>query len=62
MIQKKCTKLTHVAFNPLHPVMVIGDDRWTIICVKLSPNLYKALKVGLASYPSWRRSPGTRLG
>uniref|UniRef100_A0A5K3F3G5 WD_REPEATS_REGION domain-containing protein n=1 Tax=Mesocestoides corti TaxID=53468 RepID=A0A5K3F3G5_MESCO len=25
--QKKRTKLTHVAFNPVHPVIICGDDR-----------------------------------
>ena len=45
VIQKKNTKLTHVAFNPIHPVLIVGDDRGTVICLKLSPNLRKALKV-----------------
>ena len=45
VIQKKRTKLTHVEFNPTHPVLLVGDDRGTILCVKLSPNLRKAKKV-----------------
>lgn len=45
VIQKKRTKLTHVEFNPTYPVLLVGDDRGTILCVKLSPNLRKAKKV-----------------
>jgi len=25
---KKRTKLTHLAFNPEYPVLIVGDDRW----------------------------------
>ena len=25
---KKKTKLTHIAFNPKYPILVVGDDRW----------------------------------
>ena len=45
VIQKKRTKLTHVTFNPVHPVLIVGDDKGSVLCVKLSPNLRKALKV-----------------
>ena len=45
VIQKKRTKLTQVSFNPVYPVLVIGDDRGSIICLKLSPNLRKNLTV-----------------
>ena len=34
-----------MAFNPIHPVLIVGDDRGTVLCLKLSPNLRKALKV-----------------
>lgn len=25
--QKKKTKLTHIEFNPVYPILVVGDDR-----------------------------------
>eukprot|EP01006_Ploeotia_vitrea_P040276 TRINITY_DN66418_c11_g1_i5.p1 TRINITY_DN66418_c11_g1~~TRINITY_DN66418_c11_g1_i5.p1 ORF type:complete len:683 (+),score=390.47 TRINITY_DN66418_c11_g1_i5:191-2239(+) len=37
----KKAKLTHVAFNPREPAILVGDDRGTVMCLKLSPNLYK---------------------
>jgi len=39
--QKKKTKLTHIDFNPTHPMVVVGDDRGNVISLKLSPNLRK---------------------
>ncbi|XP_065920328.1 dynein intermediate chain 2, ciliary-like [Dysidea avara] len=42
--QKKNTKLTHVEFNPVHPIIIVGDDRGAVTSFKLSPNLRKALK------------------
>lgn len=29
--QKRRTKLTHVAFNPIHPIIICGDDRLKIV-------------------------------
>ena len=26
--KKKKTRLTHIQFNPKHPVLIIGDDRY----------------------------------
>jgi dynein intermediate chain 1 len=37
-------KLTRVQFNPKEPVIVVGDDRGGTHCLKLSPNLRKAVK------------------
>ena len=34
-------KLTKVAFNPEYPVLLVGDDRGCVTCLKLSPNLRK---------------------
>ncbi|XP_070542719.1 dynein intermediate chain 2, ciliary-like isoform X1 [Ptychodera flava] len=44
VVQKKKTKLTHIAFNPTHPIVVVGDDRGHVTSVKLSPNLRKVPK------------------
>ncbi|XP_045229317.1 dynein axonemal intermediate chain 1 isoform X2 [Macaca fascicularis] len=41
---KKKNKITHVQFNPIHPIIIVGDDRGHIICLKLSPNLRKMPK------------------
>jgi len=61
VIQKKHTKLTHVAFNPVYPVLVVGDDRGSTICVKLSPNLRKTLKVSLSWWGRLEEGEGTSL-
>ncbi|XP_033990826.1 dynein intermediate chain 1, axonemal-like [Trematomus bernacchii] len=42
---KKKTKLTHIEFNPIHPIIIVGDDRGNVISLKLSPNLRKKPKV-----------------
>ena len=36
-------KLTKIAFNPKHPIVLLGDDRGCVTSLKLSPNLRKAL-------------------
>ncbi|XP_015749796.1 PREDICTED: dynein intermediate chain 2, ciliary-like [Acropora digitifera] len=40
---KKRTKLTHLAFNPENPVLIVGDDRGHVTSLKLSPNLRKEI-------------------
>merc|ERR1711900_129617 len=35
----KRAKLTHLAFNPVAPILNVGDDRGGVNCLKLSPNL-----------------------
>ncbi|KAL3866455.1 hypothetical protein ACJMK2_043751 [Sinanodonta woodiana] len=42
--QKKKTKLTHIEFNPIYPIIIVGDDRGCITSLKLSPNLRKQPK------------------
>ena len=37
----KKARLTKLAFNAVHPVLLAGDDRGTVTCLKLSPNLRK---------------------
>ncbi|XP_006814057.1 dynein intermediate chain 2, ciliary-like [Saccoglossus kowalevskii] len=44
VVQKKKTKLTHIAFNPSQPTIIVGDDRGHITSLKLSPNLRKMPK------------------
>ena len=44
VVQRKKTKLTHVSFNPVHPVVIVGDDRGAVASLKLSPNLRKMPK------------------
>nr|XP_057915864.1 dynein axonemal intermediate chain 1-like [Doryrhamphus excisus] len=44
VVSKKKTKLTHIEFNPIHPVVIVGDDRGSVISLKLSPNLRKKPK------------------
>ncbi|XP_031549922.1 dynein intermediate chain 2, ciliary-like [Actinia tenebrosa] len=42
VVAKKKSKLTHLSFNPVHPILIIGDDRGYVTSLKLSPNLRKA--------------------
>lgn len=35
----KKAKLTHIAFNPTEPVILVGDDHGLVQTHKLSPNL-----------------------
>lgn len=42
--QKKKTKLTHIEFNPVYPMVIVGDDRGNVTSLKLSPNLRKMPK------------------
>ncbi|XP_075703714.1 dynein axonemal intermediate chain 1 [Rhinoderma darwinii] len=44
VVAKKKTKLTHIEFNRVYPVIIVGDDRGHVICLKLSPNLRKIPK------------------
>ncbi|XP_066566793.1 dynein axonemal intermediate chain 1 [Amia ocellicauda] len=44
VVAKKKTKLTHIEFNPVHPIIIVGDDRGCVTSLKLSPNLRKKPK------------------
>ncbi|KAM9362211.1 dynein, axonemal, intermediate chain 1, paralog 2 [Symphorus nematophorus] len=44
VVAKKKTKLTHIDFNPIHPIIIVGDDRGYVTSFKLSPNLRKKPK------------------
>ncbi|XP_030048711.1 dynein axonemal intermediate chain 1 isoform X2 [Microcaecilia unicolor] len=41
VVAKKKTKPTHLEFNPIYPIIIIGDDRGQVTSLKLSPNLRK---------------------
>ena len=36
VVQKKKTKLTHITFNPDHPIVLVGDDRYVWIQTALA--------------------------
>uniref|UniRef100_A0A8C1IX40 Dynein intermediate chain 1, axonemal n=1 Tax=Cyprinus carpio TaxID=7962 RepID=A0A8C1IX40_CYPCA len=45
-VVSKKTKLFNIEFNPVHPIIIVGDDRGHVTSLKLSPNLRKKPKVG----------------
>ncbi|CAE1288943.1 DNAI1 [Acanthosepion pharaonis] len=52
----KKTRLMHLAFNPSHPVILVGDDRGDVTCLKLSPNLRKGPKERKGQVPTDKKS------
>ncbi|XP_037106984.1 dynein, axonemal, intermediate chain 1, paralog 2 isoform X3 [Syngnathus acus] len=44
VVAKNKSKLTHIEFNPVRPIIIVGDDRGSVISLKLSPNLRKKPK------------------
>ncbi|XP_064259858.1 dynein axonemal intermediate chain 1 [Passer domesticus] len=44
VVTQKKNKTTHVQFNPAYPIIIVGDERGLITCLKLSPNLRKMPK------------------
>ncbi|XP_048358604.1 dynein axonemal intermediate chain 1-like [Sphaerodactylus townsendi] len=44
VVAKKKNKITHIQFNAIYPIVIIGDNRGHITCLKLSPNLRKMPK------------------
>ncbi|KAM7006180.1 dynein, axonemal, intermediate chain 1, paralog 2 [Tautogolabrus adspersus] len=38
-------RLTHIEFNPIYPIIIVGDDRGYVTSYKLSPNLRKKQKM-----------------
>ncbi|NWT53989.1 DNAI1 protein, partial [Erythrocercus mccallii] len=44
VVTRKKNKTTHIQFNPVYPIIIVGDERGLIICLKLSPNLRKMPK------------------
>ncbi|NXU41282.1 DNAI1 protein, partial [Drymodes brunneopygia] len=44
VVTRKKNKTTHIQFNPAYPILIVGDERGLITCLKLSPNLRKMPK------------------
>ncbi|XP_014807925.1 PREDICTED: dynein intermediate chain 1, axonemal isoform X4 [Calidris pugnax] len=44
VVAKKKNKITHIQFNPVYPVVIIGDEQGHVTSLKLSPNLRKMPK------------------
>ncbi|NXE95376.1 DNAI1 protein, partial [Menura novaehollandiae] len=44
VVTRKKNKTTHIQFNPVYPVIIVGDEQGLITCLKLSPNLRKMPK------------------
>lgn len=44
VVAKKTSKLSRIEFNPVHPIIIVGDDRGYVTSLKLSPNLRKKPK------------------
>ncbi|KAM9408231.1 dynein, axonemal, intermediate chain 1, paralog 2 [Pholidichthys leucotaenia] len=51
VVARKKTKLTHIKFNPIYPIIIVGDDRGYVNSFKLSPNLRKKSKVKKGQEP-----------
>ena len=44
VVPRKKARLNHVSFSAHHPILIVGDSRGQIHCLKLSPNLRKQTK------------------
>jgi dynein intermediate chain 1 len=44
VVPKKKARLNHISFNQTHPIIIVGDSRGFIQCLKLSPNLRRQSK------------------
>ncbi|NXO95901.1 DNAI1 protein, partial [Certhia brachydactyla] len=44
VVTRKKNKTTHIQFNPVYPIILVGDEQGLITCLKLSPNLRKMPK------------------
>uniref|UniRef100_A0A672KHQ0 Uncharacterized protein n=1 Tax=Sinocyclocheilus grahami TaxID=75366 RepID=A0A672KHQ0_SINGR len=43
-VVSKKTKLFNIEFNPVHPIIIVGDGHGHVTSLKLSPNLRKKPK------------------
>ena len=44
VVPKKNAKLNHISFNQSHPIIIVGDSKGVVHCLKLSPNLRRQSK------------------
>ncbi|NWR34626.1 DNAI1 protein, partial [Tachuris rubrigastra] len=44
VVTRMKNKITHIQFNPVFPIIIVGDERGLITSLKLSPNLRKMPK------------------
>ena len=44
VVPKKKARLNHISFNQQHPIIIVGDSRGSVQCLKLSPNLRRQSK------------------
>ncbi|NXD27294.1 DNAI1 protein, partial [Spelaeornis formosus] len=44
VVTSKKNKTTHIQFNPSYSIILVGDERGLVTCLKLSPNLRKKPK------------------
>lgn len=51
VVTRKKNKTTHIQFNPVYPIIIVGDELGLITCLKLSPNLRKMPKVRISCIP-----------
>uniref|UniRef100_A0A8C9RWG1 Dynein axonemal intermediate chain 1 n=1 Tax=Scleropages formosus TaxID=113540 RepID=A0A8C9RWG1_SCLFO len=56
----KKAKLTHIDFNLVYPIIIVGDDRGCVTTLKLSPNLRKKPKVRLAHWQHRKSKAGLK--
>lgn len=55
----KNTRIMHLAFNQLYPILLVGDDRGEVTCLKLSPNLRKGPKDKKLHVPTDKKDKDT---
>lgn len=61
VVAKKNNKATHIQFNPVYPIVIVGDERGHVISLKLSPNLRRMPKVRTTCIPPNRSGKWKRI-
>uniref|UniRef100_A0A3Q2GLJ1 Uncharacterized protein n=1 Tax=Cyprinodon variegatus TaxID=28743 RepID=A0A3Q2GLJ1_CYPVA len=44
-VMEKETKPTRIEFNPIHPMIIVGDDKGNVASLKIIPNPHEKPKV-----------------